>query len=123
MAGVFVRGLEVECVVGILPEERTVPQSLVVDLELELDLTRAGREGDLSLSVDYAALAGRVRSYARARRAGLLEELGYELCTLILKEFSPRRVTVRLTKPRALEGAAGAGIEITATANCRESCQ
>ena len=102
MDKVFVQGLKVMCIVGILPKERITPQPLIIDL---------------GLSIDYHALSLRVTEYVIRRKAPLLEELGVELCDLILKEFHPQRVSVRLVKPQAVENALGAGIEISKTAD------
>ncbi len=117
MDKVFVQGLKVMCIVGILPKERITPQPLIIDLVLEHDLKEAGVKHDLGLSIDYHALSLRVTEYVIRRKAPLLEELGVELCDLILKEFHPQRVSVRLVKPQAVENALGAGIEISKTAD------
>ncbi len=113
MDKVFVKGLKTSCIIGILPQERVKEQELTVDLTLGLDLKEAGKTGDLTKSVDYAALSARVLDYVKKRKAELLEELGVELCTLILNEFKPQSVTVRLGKPQAVSSAETAGIEIT----------
>lgn len=113
MDTVFVEGLKVDCIIGILPFERENVQPLIVSLNLKTDLKEAGRTGDLSLSIDYAALSLRVKEYVIARKAQLLEELGVELCDLILKEFKPQQVTVRLSKPQAVADAQSVGVEIS----------
>ena len=38
---------------GVLPIERTQPQPFEVDVEMHLDLRRAGKGDDLTRSVDY----------------------------------------------------------------------
>lgn len=117
MDKVFVEGLQVDCIIGILPFEREQTQPLIIDLTLEHDLKPAALARDLSLSIDYAALSKRVEEYVIARQAFLLEELAVELCDLILKEFKPRRVTIRLNKPQAVKLAHAAGIEVSKTAD------
>mgnify|MGYP000031497549 CR=1 FL=1 len=115
MDKIFIEGLKVECIIGILPYEREHTQTLIIDISLEHDLTLAGIKHDLSLSIDYAALASRVEAYVIERKAELLEELGVELCDLILKEFKPQKVTLKLNKPQAVKAATGAGIEVSKT--------
>ena len=115
MDKIFVEGLQVDCIIGVLPFEREETQPLIIDLVLEHDLKPAASAHDLSL--DYAALSERVAEYVIARRAFLLEELAFELCDLILKEFKPRRVTIRLKKPQAVKMAQAAGIEVSKTAD------
>lgn len=114
MDKVFIENLRIECIVGILPEERVHEQPLLCSVSLEYpSLKEAGRQADLSLSADYSALSKRIVSYVKERRAGLLEELGTELCDLIVKEYAPASVAVRLSKPQALADAGAAGIEIS----------
>ncbi|MGN1281284.1 MAG: dihydroneopterin aldolase [Succinivibrio sp.] len=113
MDKIFVNNLKVDCIIGILDYERENTQPLLVSLELETSLTEAGYQGDLSKSIDYALLSSRVKSYIIERKARLLEELGVELCDMILKEFKPHSVMVSLNKPEAIADAQGAGIQIT----------
>lgn len=116
MDKVFIENLRTDCIVGILPWERSCEQPLLCSVYLEYpSLKKAGRQADLSLSADYGALSKLIVSYVKKRHAGLLEELGTELCDLIVKEFAPAAVTVRLSKPQALPEAGAAGIEISRT--------
>ena len=61
-------GLRLETVLGVREDERTAPRAVVADVRLFLDLGPAARSDDLADTVDYAALADRLR--ARARRGG-----------------------------------------------------
>ncbi len=117
MDKIFVKGLKIDCIIGILPHERVNLQPLILDITLEHDLKDAAQKHDLSFSIDYALLSKRVEDYVIARKAPLLEELGYELCALIIKEFKPHKVTIRLTKPLAVKASVGAGIEVSQTAD------
>ncbi|MGN0902243.1 MAG: dihydroneopterin aldolase [Succinivibrio sp.] len=117
MDRVFVKNLKVDCVIGILPEERVKTQPLLVSLDLYLDLKEAGYTGDLTKSADYALLSAKVKEYIIERRAELLEELGVELCDLILKEFNVEKVVITLNKPMAVPGAEASGIQISKQKN------
>ncbi len=112
MDKIFVKNLSLNCIIGILDEERLKPQPLIVSLELHLDLKKAGTSGDLSKTIDYAYLSERVKKYIIRREARLLEELGYELCEMIITEFKPSFVRVKLEKPQALSDAQSCGVEI-----------
>ncbi len=54
------RGLRVIGTHGVLPEEKTRPQPFEIDLDLSVDLARAGASDQLSDTVDYAGVAGAV---------------------------------------------------------------
>ena len=115
MDKIFVKDLRVDCISGILESERVKTQPLLVSMELEKDLKECAKTGDLDKSINYAALSERVKSYIIQRKALLLEELAEELCKLILKEFKPESVTIRLNKPEAVADAMATGVQITRT--------
>ena len=115
MDKIFFFFLRVDCIIGILESERVKTQPLLVSMELEKDLKECAKTGDLDKSINYAALSERVKSYIIQRKALLLEELAEELCKLILKEFKPESVTIRLNKPEAVADAMATGVQITRT--------
>jgi dihydroneopterin aldolase len=107
------KGLVVDCIVGVYPAERTTPQPLHADLTLFLDTRDAARGGGLSATVDYARLAGELRFLLESCRFLLLETAADALCRYILApptDDAPRAqidaVKIKLTKPRARAGGA-----------------
>ena len=68
----MIEGIEVECIIGDLPEEREREQTLVVDAELEIP-DRAAETDALADTVDYAAAAERVRAALKAAECRMIE--------------------------------------------------
>ena len=62
----MIEGIEVECIIGDLPEEREREQTLVVDAELEIP-DRAAETDALADTVDYAAAAERLVAALKAK--------------------------------------------------------
>ncbi|MBN2872054.1 MAG: dihydroneopterin aldolase [Halothiobacillaceae bacterium] len=111
---ILVQGLEFETIIGILPQERDVPQPLRIDLVLEVEsFAEAVASEQIDRTVDYAAVSRRVTEIARQGRFQLVETLAETTCATLLAEFPIRRVTLRAIKPHALVEAAGVGVEIT----------
>ena len=112
MDHVFIRELRVTCIVGILPAERTTPQEVVVSLAVGTDTARAARSGELTDTIDYAALAGQVCELIVSGRYRLLETMAEDLAACVLRD--PRAASVRVTirKPAAIAAARDAGVEI-----------
>lgn len=111
---IFVRTLEVPCIVGILPRERTTEQPLIVDVDMGVDFDAAAHGGHLDGTVDYARVADEVAALLRFRRYELVEMAADELAAMLFG-VHPKIVDVRLrlTKPDALKGrAAGVGVEV-----------
>lgn len=113
MDKVFIKNMEVECIVGILDFERTTTQRLLVNIEVDADLKQCALSGNLEDSIDYARMAQLVKDYIISKQALLLESLAYELCDLILSNFSKAQaVLVNLQKPDILDYCQGVGIEV-----------
>ena len=103
-----IRGLEVDCVVGVYPHERGTPQRLKLDAELCLDTETAGRSEHIRDSVDYAALSAQLAFLLRSCHFGLLETAAHALCRYLLappavgeRRAPLSRVRIVLEKPTA----------------------
>lgn len=113
MGTVFLRDLRVRTVVGVEEHERRSPQEVLVSLELDADLEPAAAADDLSLAIDYAAVARAVVEHGATARHLLLEALAGSIATLVLGRFPlARAVTVRIEKPGAVPGARAVGVEL-----------
>jgi len=102
---IAVRGIRAYGKHGANPGERDFVQAFDIDLELEVDLTAARASDELADTLDYAALHDLILRAVRERSYRLLERLGDEILSEILRD---RRIaTARLTiaKPRLLGGA------------------
>jgi 7,8-dihydroneopterin aldolase/epimerase/oxygenase len=107
---VFVEGLQIMTVIGVHARERLRPQPLVVDVELATDARRAAAADDLRLALDYGAVARFVTRYVTTHRPRLLETLAEALALRLLAEFRAPWVRLKVSKPRAVAGARGAGV-------------
>ncbi|MFI5308592.1 MAG: dihydroneopterin aldolase [Polyangiales bacterium] len=119
-----IRGLEVDCVVGVYPHERHEPQPLVLDAELWLDTELAARKERLGRSIDYAQVSDQLAFLLRNGRFRMLETAAHALCRYLLAPPAPAeqrarlaRARVTLTKPTALGGRAVPSLEITRDAS------
>ena len=116
---IAIRGLEVDCVVGVYPHERDILQPLVVDVELGLDTEPAAASERVQSTVDYAATAAQIAFLLRSCRFRLLETAAHALARTLLAPPAPgerraavRDLMLRLTKPGALGGRAVPSLEI-----------
>lgn len=115
-----IHGLELECVVGVHPHERDLPQPLRIDVDLGLDTELAARSERIGRTVDYDAMATQIAFLLQAGRFELLETAAHVLAVHLLSPPAPgeRRsqlewVRLRLTKPAALgEGRGVPALEI-----------
>ena len=99
MDKIAIDGIEFYGYHGDLPEERELGQKYSVDLELMLDRIKAGKSDQLDDTIDYAAVVRRVHDIGRTEQYNLIEALAERIAAVILKEFSPKEIHVRVTKP------------------------
>lgn len=100
---------------GVSPEERTMGQRFVVDLEVEADLRPAGISDDLTDAINYAEAYQAVKEIVEGTPKNLLEAVAEDVAQRVLSGFDVTTVRVRLTKPSPpIPGAvmSGASVEI-----------
>jgi len=85
---------------GALPEERSLGQRFVVDIEVEADLQRAGESDALEDTVNYSELYAVVEDVVMGPPFNLIEAVAEQIASRILKEQATvQAVLVRLRKP------------------------
>lgn len=101
------RDLEVFCIIGIHPRERTAEQQLLVDLTLEYDFAPALASGRVEDALHYGEVAQAVRDHLREQQYGLLERAAAGLLDSLAQRYpAVLRACVELRKPAAMEGTA-----------------
>ena len=96
--------------------ERELGQRFIVDLELEMDLSPAGRTDSLSDTVSYSSVYSLVREVMEEGSHSLLESLAETIAGLILDRFEVDAVHVTVKKPHVpIQGSVmtHAAVEIT----------
>ena len=109
---VFVRNLEFDTIIGVLPAERTTPQPICINLEVAVDTATAAASTRLEDTLDYAALAAAVKVLTVESQCLLVETLAEKIAQLTLQQNRVAAVTVDVMKPAALTEAAGVGVRI-----------
>ena len=96
------RGLRVLGIHGVLPEEQRRAQPFEVDVDLEVDLRRAGQSDALADTVDYGAVAAAIAAVLGGPHAALLEHLAERIAAAALTSGAPyaTAVTVKVRKAR-----------------------
>jgi dihydroneopterin aldolase len=110
---IALRGLRVQGRHGVLPEERRNGQVFVVDAVLMVDTRPAAAGDDLALTVDYAALAGRLADVVAGEPVDLLETLAARLTDACLAEALVEEAEVTVHKPQAPVGLPFADVSVT----------
>ena len=109
---VFIHNLTVEAIIGVLDHERSTPQPVRIDLDMQVDTSRAAQSRNLRDTIDYAAMAAAVRQLVIEAEALLVETLAQDIARQVLSDDLVGGVTVRVTKPKALPGETEVGVQI-----------
>ena len=106
-----INGIEVECIIGELPYERKTPQKLLVDLKLTI-ADDAAHTDRLEDTVDYAALADKVRAALVEAKCRMIERAAYLTAQTSLLCNNVLAVEARVVKSGAVRGIASASATV-----------
>jgi dihydroneopterin aldolase len=112
---IFLRGLQVECIIGFIEWERRIKQTIVIDIELPTDCARAAETDDVTHTVDYKRVAKRLIAFVEASDFKLVETLAHRAAMTVLEEFSLAWVRISVNKPGAIRGSRDVGVSIERT--------
>jgi len=107
-----IRDLQVRSRVGVTPEERRLPQEVLVTVTLHADLARSCRSDNLRDTVDYKAVKKAILAECESMSFKLIEAMAQRIAGLALSDPRVRRVEVVIRKPGALRFAACSEVEI-----------
>lgn len=109
---VYIHDLRIETTIGVFDWERRIRQTLVIDLDLGNDNRKAASRDDLADTIDYGAVAGRVRTFVEASEFQLVETLAERIAEILLGEFALPWLRLKITKQGAVRGVRDVGVII-----------
>jgi dihydroneopterin aldolase len=112
MDKVFIRGLQLEGIVGIHAWERQLPRPLRFDLDLGVDTREAASSDQVRDAVDYAAVAEAVARIVAERQPALLETLAESVAHTLFERFPIQSLRLTVHKPGAVPDTQSVGVEI-----------
>ncbi len=114
---VYINGLRVMVLIGVLPHEREAPQPIQIDVDVEVDLSQAGSSDDLHDTANYGAMCDAIADLARASSDLLLERLAQRVaaCALGFDGVEVAHVTITKLHPPINEELSSTAVRITRT--------
>ncbi len=115
MDRIIVSGARFSVHIGVPPHERSIAQEVVLDIEVEFDVSRAAATDHFADTVDYSSIHEAARRAATARPYSLVEAMADGVARAVLERHPVESVRVLIRKPAALRdrGVEWAGVEIT----------
>lgn len=116
MDTIFISELRVQTRLGVPDWERILPQTIILDIEIGYDLTKACKSDAIADTIDYGEVVGRIRGTLNEHSFQLVEALAEHICQLIFKEFGGLTVKIKVAKPAILPGLKALGVVIERSA-------
>ena len=90
---IHIESLEFDTIIGLLPHERTTPQRVVVDIDIEYSYI----EGEF---INYADVASSTEAHLVSNKYELLEDALHGLQEMILPQYSTiTELAIKISKP------------------------
>ena len=112
MDTIFIRELRMSAWVGVNPHEKMAPQTIELNIELGVPGETVFQTGRVRDTIDYGAVAQRVRRLLAEERFGLVERLADRVAHIILDEFNAPWAKVSVAKFGAVKEAKSVGASV-----------
>lgn len=112
MDKVIIRQLQIDTVIGVYEWEKSIKQSLYIDLDMAWANSKAGRTDDYQYALCYESVSKRLLQLITEQPIELIETVAEKTANCLLTEFGVKWVKVCVTKPSALKNANTVGVEI-----------
>src|SRR3990167_10847510 len=90
--------LTADTFLGILPFEQKVKQTVMLDLEFELDIDQVVKTQTLEDTVDYSTVANALTQFIESHRFNLIEVMAAQISEFLKKEFKLKKFTLTIYK-------------------------
>ncbi len=112
MDKIIIKNLKARGIIGMNDWEREKPQEILINIEIDAELHKAGETDDINYSVNYRTVAKKALSIAETSGKLTVESLAHAVALAALEEECALRVRVRVEKPGAVRFADSVGVEV-----------
>lgn len=117
MDKIIIKNLMARGIIGLNDWEREKPQEILINIEVDTDIRRAGETDDIQFSVNYRTIAKKALKHAETVERLTVEALAEDIAGLCLEDENAVRARVRIEKPGAVRFAESVGVEIERSKN------
>ena len=98
--------LEIKCIIGILPNERVEEQTLLLDINLDVNIGDSDFEDKIDETIDYTIISDMATKLAITKKYNLIESFCRDLNNLFLETFQViQKTKISVKKPNAIPNA------------------
>ncbi len=114
MAIIRIKNLLVRTIIGFNPEERVNRQDVIINLEIEVDVSMAIKTDHQDGIYNYKEITKTVIAFVSDSKFQLLERLTHEVLELVMQDERVTWVKVEIDKPHALRFSESVSVELEA---------
>ena len=112
MDKILITGLIANGIVGVKEPEREFPQELLLDIDLEYPLNKAGESDSIEDSISYSYVAKLVRKSIQESSFYTLEALASYLVNQLFEETPADAIKIKIEKANFVSKTSRVGIQI-----------
>jgi len=99
---IFLHGINLKTKIGVTVAERSKPQILIINIDIELDNINKFENDNLNDTIDYSIIENLIKEIGAIYHFKLLESLGEKIADKIKKEFNVKRILLKISKENIL---------------------
>lgn len=108
---IFFKSFEIKAHIGIHEWERRILQTVLIDLEISIDIEKIAQFDHIDYTLDYVNLAKKIEAEVQPFTFHLIETLAYKIVKL-LEQQNIKHFQLRLAKPHIFNQAESVGISV-----------
>lgn len=112
MDKILISGLIATGIIGVKEPEREFPQELLLDIELEYPLNKAGESDSIEDSISYSYVAKLVRKSIQDSSFYTLEGLAAHLVSELFEETPADAIKIKIEKVNFVSKTSRVGVQI-----------
>ena len=101
---ILLQGIQVPAALGVTAAERRARRPVLLDIEVERDLARAGRTDRIGDTLHYKRVFEVIEDVAANHQHKLVEALADRIARAVLDKFDAEAVSVTVRKPTPIAG-------------------
>lgn len=114
MAIIRIKNLLVRTIIGFNPEERVNRQDVIINLEIEVDVSLAISTDHPDEIYNYKAITKEIIAFVSESKFNLLEKLTHEVLQLVMQDERVMWAKIEIDKPHALRFSESVSVELEA---------
>lgn len=112
MDKVFIKGLTIQTTIGFFQWEKEIKQTLVIDVEMAWNTSKAAENDKLEETLDYADISTSIEIFANKNPVDLIETLAERMADYLRSTYSIPWLRLKIGKPGAVHNTETVGVEI-----------